>query len=232
VRARDDQRGPAKGPGGQQQSISLFDLYYYEYQILDLVGDVRGRDVLDAGCGNGRKAKELLARGAKVVGIDNDPQVVEQVRSRHPGVRVLLADLRQPMRTLDTHSFDLVVASLVLHYLRDWDGVLSEFHRVLRPAGRLVISIHHPFMDFIESGSFDYFATELWRFQEGGSPSHTHIFWRRPLTEVLGPLRRQGFRLEKMSEPLPAPTVEGVDSRVVTALSTSPRLLMLATVRS
>jgi ubiquinone/menaquinone biosynthesis C-methylase UbiE len=56
-------------------------------------------------------------------------------------------------------AFDDVTASLVLHYLRDWGPALREFRRVLQPAGRLIISTHHPFMDHALAGGTDYFAT-------------------------------------------------------------------------
>jgi ubiquinone/menaquinone biosynthesis C-methylase UbiE len=45
-------------------------------------------------------------------------------------------------------SFDLIVASLVMHYVRDWHAVLGEFRRVLKPDGAVVFSTHHPAMDW------------------------------------------------------------------------------------
>ena len=46
-----------------------------------------------------------------------------------------------------------------MHYLRDWEPTLAEFHRVLAANGRLVISTHHPFMDHVLANGNDYFAT-------------------------------------------------------------------------
>jgi SAM-dependent methyltransferase len=55
--------------------------------------------------------------------------------------------------------FDLMLSSLVIHYLADWEPTLREFHRVLAPRGRLVLSTHHPFMYMRISGSDDYLGT-------------------------------------------------------------------------
>jgi SAM-dependent methyltransferase len=79
--------------------------------------------------------------------------------------------LREPL-PFPNETFDIVIASLVMHYLPDWHPTLSEFHRVLSPGGRLVISTHHPFMDHPLAGGSNYFATydftETW--QRGDQP--------------------------------------------------------------
>lgn len=55
----------------------------------------RGARVLDAGCGTGRVAAELHARGHTVVGVDADPALIDAARSDHPGPRWLVADLTE-----------------------------------------------------------------------------------------------------------------------------------------
>ncbi|WP_431945676.1 class I SAM-dependent methyltransferase [Micromonospora marina] len=69
----------------------------------DLAGEARlldalvppGVRVLDAGCGTGRVAAALAARGHDVVGVDADPTLVEAARADHPGPRFLVADLAE-----------------------------------------------------------------------------------------------------------------------------------------
>jgi ubiquinone/menaquinone biosynthesis C-methylase UbiE len=56
-----------------------------------------------------------------------------------------VADLSRPLPFADD-TFDDVVVSLVLHYLRDWTAPLAELRRVLKPGGRLVLSVNHPVM--------------------------------------------------------------------------------------
>ncbi|MFI5776636.1 class I SAM-dependent methyltransferase [Nocardia sp. NPDC051570] len=51
---------------------------------LDLLGEVGGRRILDAACGPGLYAEELLARGAEVVGLDHSPRMIELARQRVP----------------------------------------------------------------------------------------------------------------------------------------------------
>jgi ubiquinone/menaquinone biosynthesis C-methylase UbiE len=64
------------------------------------------------------------------------------------GAELHLHDLAEPLTFLVDASMDLVVASLVFHYLRDWVAPLRELHRVLRPTGSVVMSIHHPAWDW------------------------------------------------------------------------------------
>ncbi len=70
----------------------------------------------------------------------------------------LVADVAEPLSFATDATFDLVVASLVLHYVENWEAPLREFRRVLKPDGAVVFSTHHPSMDRQLHCPDDYFA--------------------------------------------------------------------------
>ena len=113
--------------------------------MLGLAGDVSGRRVLDAGCGSGPAVGGAAREGAPIVtGFDASPAMVELARQRlGEDADLQVADLGRPLPFADA-AFDDVVASLVLHYLEDWTGPLAELRRVLKPGGRLLLSVNHP----------------------------------------------------------------------------------------
>ncbi|HEX5493919.1 MAG TPA: class I SAM-dependent methyltransferase [Mycobacteriales bacterium] len=198
---------------------------------LALLPDVSDRRVLDAGCGSGYYTVELVGRGARVVAVDASAQMLQIARRRlgaDAPVDWHTADLGEPLGFLPDSAVDVVLAPLVLHYLRDWSGPLAEFRRVLRPGGVLVASVHHPFCEFELSGSDDYFAVEQWSemWIKGGLPV-TMTFWRRPLEAMLGSLAEAGFGLDVLREPQPLPEAEARSAEVWRALTTRPRFLFL-----
>ena len=111
------------------------------------VGEVRGLNVLDLGCGTGRHALSLAAAGATVVGVDFSEGMLDEAR-RKPGagaVRFVVHDLHLPLPFGDG-EFDRVVSGLVLEHLRELEGFFAEARRVLRRGGRAVVSAMHPAM--------------------------------------------------------------------------------------
>jgi ubiquinone/menaquinone biosynthesis C-methylase UbiE len=117
-----------------------------------------------------------------VTGLDKSSGLLAIARQRlGPDVALHEADLSEPL-CFQAGCFDLILASLVLNYLDDWRPTLREFHRVLRPGGRLVVSTHHPFMDHPNPGHPDYFATYQIE-EEWAKDGHTALmrFWHRPL---------------------------------------------------
>ncbi|MFC5288836.1 class I SAM-dependent methyltransferase [Actinokineospora guangxiensis] len=193
-----------------ENETSLMNAYYERPAMLDLAGDVAGLRILDAGCGSGPLSAVLRDRGAVVTGVDASAGMVELARRRLGACAdVRVADLADPLPFADG-AFDVVVASLVLHYLRDWGPVLGELRRVLTPGGRLIVSVEHPFVINLmrrEAGEKpDYFQTceriEDWAL---GGQSARLRFWDRPLHAMTDAFVGAGFRIDVISEPAPAP---------------------------
>jgi SAM-dependent methyltransferase len=192
-----------------------------------LLPPVAGKDVLDAGCGSGSLAEWLVRHGARVTGFDASRSMVGIAEQRGLSqASFTVADLSEPLDFLPDAGFDLVVASLVLHYLRDWVGPLRELRRVLRPDGALVFSTHHPTSDMDLSASGDYFATELLhdRWGKGGAEFEVS-FWRRPLTDMFAAIAEAGFRVDRLTEPQPLDECRDRFPEAWNELSTQPWFL-------
>ncbi|MBU3129988.1 hypothetical protein LGL55_18775 [Clostridium tagluense] len=81
---------------------------------------------------------------------------------------------------------------------------MSEFNRILENDGQLIISIHHPFMDFTAFNRENYFLTELlddeWNTNNGKVKVQ---FYRRPLSKIITSIIDAGFIIEQILEPMP-----------------------------
>jgi SAM-dependent methyltransferase len=87
----------------------------------------------------------LAGRAAEVVGIDVSSEIVEAATARHRGLQARQADVRE--LPFDDGSFDAVVSNSTLDHFEDEAEIvaaLRELHRVLRPRGRLVLTLDNP----------------------------------------------------------------------------------------
>jgi ubiquinone/menaquinone biosynthesis C-methylase UbiE len=211
---------------------NAFNGFYERPESLRLMGDVAGLKVLDAGCGSGAHAAELMARGAFVTGLDKSSGMLALARERLGAATLFEADLAAPLPFADS-AFDRVLAALVLHYIEDWSLPLREFRRVLVSGGRLVISTHHPFCDHVLAGGHDYFGTfqldDCW--EKGGEIMEMR-YWRRPLSAMTQALSAAGFIIEIVSEPRPLAGARERFPADYKLLSTQPQFLFFATHRA
>lgn len=176
----------------------------------ELIPNVEGKRVLDAGCGRGRYAAWLSDRGADVCAVDASKEMVEQAKQRVGGrTTVRRADMRNPLEFSDDGEFDGIVCGLSLHYIEDWRRTLTEFARILRPGGFLVFSTHHPLDDYVVFEDVNYFETERERMTWEVSNEEIDIpFYRRPFSAIVNPLIETGFQLDELVEPKPKATFE------------------------
>lgn len=205
-----------------ENETSLLNGFYERPAMINLAGDVRGRRVLDAGCGSGPLAQALGDRGARVTGFDSSEAMIALARQRLGAeAELLLADLGRPLPFGDD-AFDDVVASLVFHYLEDWLGPLREVRRVLRPGGRLIMSVNHPILYPWTNPGSDYFKPTRYSDELvfDGQPAIL-TYWHRPLHAMTDAFAEAGFQIEVVGEPpfsaeappeLIPPQCEGRDS--------------------
>ena len=186
--------------------VNLVNGYYERPAMVELAGDVSGHRVLDAGCGSGPLSAALRAGGAVVTGFDSSRAMVELARRRlGEDAALLVADIGRPLPFADG-AFDDVVSSLVLHYLRDWTAPLAELRRVLRPGGRLILSVNHPVLYKLIDPSADYFALTQYSEEHIFNGQRTVLtFWHRPLHAMTAAFTEAGFRISVISEPPASP---------------------------
>jgi SAM-dependent methyltransferase len=208
-------------------AANVYNAAYERPAVREVLGDVRGLDVLDAGAAAGEHSAWLVANGARVVALDASEAMVTLARARlGESATVLQADLARPLPLADA-SFDVVLSSLTLHYLEDWLPPLREFARLLRPGGRLVLSTHHPFviLELVD----DYHA--LRRVDDTfGSFSDEPVpvsYYHRSLERIVADLRAGGFAIRALREPKPTAEADARDPALAARLRTRPWFLIV-----
>jgi SAM-dependent methyltransferase len=199
--------------------------------LAEIPSDLKDKHILDAGCSTGWYCEQLLKRGGKVTGIDLSGKMVEAARRRVATAEFLQHDLSQKLLFADG-TFDLIISSLTLHYLKDWDSIFAEFARVLKPKGQLIFSIHHPFMDFYDYPEItNYFSTsqitETWTKPE---VTIDVTFYRRPLEDVINVVTKH-LTLTKMVEMKPADSMLKVRPEAYQHLMTNPHFMIIKAVK-
>ncbi|MGH9115278.1 MAG: class I SAM-dependent methyltransferase [Acidimicrobiales bacterium] len=140
--------------------------WYYRDAFFDSVVPPPGRRCLEIGCGEGRVARDLAARGHRAVGVDSSLSLVRHARDADATGCYVLAD--GAGLPFGDGSFDLVVACNSLQVVADMAGTVAEAARVLAPGGHLCAVVSHPLADvgrFADDGDQaafvvrdDYFA--------------------------------------------------------------------------
>jgi SAM-dependent methyltransferase len=208
--------------------------YYERPATLSLLPDVNGRHVLDAGCGPGAYAEWLVAHGARVVAFDANRKMVRLACQRlGDKAQVLLANLESPLDFLSNASFDIIVAPLVMDYVKDWEPPFREFYRVLKTGGCLVFSMEHPYGKFyIHRETGNYFDVELVEYTWRGFGKPVIVpSYRRPLSGVINPLLKAGFTLDQILEPLPTQEFRLVDPDDYAELTRSPGFMCVRAIK-
>jgi ubiquinone/menaquinone biosynthesis C-methylase UbiE len=159
----------------------FFNAYLEVPATISLLKNVKGKKVLDLGCGTGRHTIILKKRGARVWGLDLSPKMLEIAKTEIKGVDFKVGTVYNlPYRS---NFFDVVVAGLVVEYFKDIDKAFKEIHRVLKKDGIFVFSITHPLLEISKhiKGRPHTFRKFGNYFKEG----RTYAHWPTFMTNIL-----------------------------------------------
>ncbi|MBX6769817.1 MAG: class I SAM-dependent methyltransferase [Actinomadura rubrobrunea] len=104
--------------------------------LVDLLDPQPGERIIDLGCGTGTFTAQIAERGAEVLGIDGNPEMIARARALNPGLSFAVGDAHT---FTTTEKYDAVASNAALHWMnRDPDAVIARVHAALRPGGRFV----------------------------------------------------------------------------------------------
>ena len=115
---------------------------------LNLLGDLKGRDILEIGCGGAQCSVAFALRGARPTALDISAEQLRFARTLADRHGVEIDFVQHDMGDLEpiaTASMDIVFSAFALQFVADRTGTFREVRRVLRPGGVFVFSLEHPF---------------------------------------------------------------------------------------
>ena len=202
-----------KGYSELREGISANDLIEIP-QFFDLIGDVKDKTILDIGCGAGGHDRKLIELGAKsVLGIDISTKMLEEAKKNKNSDKIEYQLLSMnDLEKLD-RKFDLVVSSLAIHYIEDYDGLCKKVYNLLNDGGYFVFSHGHPMDSAIILNNLEhryvilddkkYFLISDYN-NEGKRVNHWFIdgveTYHRNMSHLVNGLIDAGFTIKRLNE--------------------------------
>jgi demethylmenaquinone methyltransferase/2-methoxy-6-polyprenyl-1,4-benzoquinol methylase len=117
--------------------LSFYQSRLWRRAVRKAVNPLAGQRILDVAAGTGTSSKALLVPGGEVVAADFSKGMIEQGKKQHPELLFVFADaMKLPFQASE---FDAVTISFGLRNVENYQTALKEFHRVLKPGGKLVV---------------------------------------------------------------------------------------------
>ncbi|WKY44654.1 class I SAM-dependent methyltransferase [Eubacteriaceae bacterium ES2] len=113
--------------------------------LFSLVPDLKGKKVLDLGCGVGEASIECVRLGARqVIGTDISKKMLAVAREKNASEKIDYRNICMEDVALLSGGFDLVISSMAIHFVEDFDLLLEDLYHLLKPGGVLLFSQDHP----------------------------------------------------------------------------------------
>ncbi len=195
------------------------DVAYYGPDIpteaeLRLLGDLKGKRVLELGCGAGQCSIAFAKAGATAIGVDFSPAQLAHGRdlceAEDVRVELRLGDMAD-LAFLRADSIDLAFSSFAFQYVEDLNRVFRQAHRVLKVGAPLVFSLPHPAYPTIgDAGQLTGPGVLLRRSYFDRSPVEVDFgpgltSWHHSFSELYMALNRASYRVDLVLEPEPIP---------------------------
>lgn len=188
-------------------------------QLFKLIGNVKNKKVLNLGCGAGGHDKKLIDLGAsEILGIDISHKMIDVAKQQNNNDKIKYKVMS--MNDIDQidEKFDLVVSSLAIHYIQDYDTLCRKVYNLLENNGEFIFSHGHP-MDsaailndysdnFVVINEKKYFLLSDYN-NEGKRVSHWFVdgveTYHRNFSHLINGLIKAGFVIDEVKESYATP---------------------------
>ncbi len=172
---------------------------------LKLLGNIKGKKILEIGCGGAQCGIAMAKQGAKVTGIDISKEQLKFAKKLAEKNKVKINFIQRDIKTLTpikSSSQDIVFSAYALCYVDNLKKCFKEVYRVLKENGIFVFSLDHPFFNRINAKTLkitrSYFDTSKW-IEKDIKPNF--VMFPRTISEMFDYLIKAGFIVEKIVEP-------------------------------
>ncbi|MCU0490063.1 MAG: class I SAM-dependent methyltransferase [Chloroflexaceae bacterium] len=184
--------------------------------FLELIGDVRGQQVCDVGCGQGRVTRLVAERGAHMHGVDLSAAMLAVARQHEAATPLAIqytCDDARFLTSMADQMFDGVVSFMAISDMPDLTFVCRAMARVLRPAGWCAVAVTHPCFEAphaVWSQTAEgkprreivgYFDEGYWESQNSQGLRGQVGAYHYTLATYFNSFLAAGFRLEHVAEP-------------------------------
>jgi SAM-dependent methyltransferase len=187
--------------------------------IQALLPELRGKAVLDLGCGHGGNCIDFVNKGAAgVVGVDISEKMLGVARKEnsHELIKYMVMDMSEIGRL--KQKFDLAFSSFAFHYVKDFLKLLRDIRFLLNENGILLFSQEHPYTSAPKCGPSwtkdahgikihynlsDYMCSGIRHAKFFANSDDIVEKYHRPLSEIIGSIISQGFMINNVIEPVP-----------------------------
>jgi ubiquinone/menaquinone biosynthesis C-methylase UbiE len=186
--------------------------------IKSLLPSLHGKSVLDLGCGFGHFARLCIEQGAsKVVGVDISSKMLEIARreNSHQKIEYICSAIEDV--DWNGQKFDVIVSSLALHYINDYNSLIKTIYHLLEDNGEFIFSTEHPIVtankgmnNWVKDseGKKLHWAIDHYH-DEGEREQHWVIdgviTYHRTVSTLINTLIMNGLTFNKMIEPQSTP---------------------------
>ncbi len=168
---------------------------------LKLLGTLKGKKVLEVGCGGAQCGIAMAKKGAKVTGIDISEEQLKFAKKLAEKNKVKIKFIQRDFRKfpeVKSNSQDIVFSAFALQYADNILGTFKEIHRVLKKDGIFVLSLDHPFFGVIIGEKKSYFDTGKFTANYG---KETFVAYNYTISELFNFLTETGLNVEEIIEP-------------------------------